>query len=347
MRTTLQAPDSHKRCFRTLLAALLLAALALPTVAASPAGDAEARLCSASARQQTRDPRILAAVALARTQHALFGGQTVDRRGAIIAVGFHEAEHDRPPGESTPTWQRVADFWQALDAELPASFRAPDGAMVRIAPLRDLLAAPAAGAPGSGPDAAQRRALDSALLRAAIVDQPWSAVFISFLMKSAGFERDEFAFSDSHADYVDQALLATSAEARGEPTGAGWRACDIARTPPRPGDLVCHTREKAAAVSTLPALRERLALRRAQPHGNGVPMHCDLVTRADQGGDAKLETIGGNVAQSVSLRLMTLNAGKTLSRSHFGAAEPSHCALPPCRQNLSRKPWVVLLQSRR
>ena len=38
------------------------------------------------------DSRIREAIAHARTQHALFGGQLIDRAGGIVAVGFHEAE---------------------------------------------------------------------------------------------------------------------------------------------------------------------------------------------------------------------------------------------------------------
>jgi hypothetical protein len=87
-----------------------------------------------------------------------------------------------------------------------------------------------------------------------------------------------------------------------------------------------------------------------RPAGQAFPMHCDLVVRSDAAGDAKLESIGGNVVNSVTLSRMTLNAGKVLSDVYItGAAPQLHCARagPPCRENLSRRPWVVVLQFRR
>lgn len=334
--------DAGRIRLSALLAGALVAAAAAPTAAAT----ARDQLCSAGAREPARDPRIHEAVRLARQQHALFGGQWIDRRGRLAAVGYHEAEFDRLPSETVPTWERVAGFWHSLGPELPPSFRSPDGSTVRLAPLREWLGRREAPSPGGSFDEPQRRAIDSALLRTALVDQPWSAVFISFLLKSSGFTAAEFAFSDTHADYVDQAVLATAAETKGESTAAAYRACDLASTPPRAGDLVCHTREGAAAVRRLGPLAERLALRRVQPAGNGLPMHCDLVTRADAGGDAKLEAIGGNVVQSVTLRQLALDAGKRLSRTHFDPGQGPGCERAPCPQDLNRKPWVVLLQFR-
>jgi hypothetical protein len=76
-------------------------------------------------------------------------------------------------------------------------------------------------------------------------------------------------------------------------------------------------------------------------------MHCDLVASSDDNGDAKIETIGGNVFQSVTLRRMTLNAGKTLGRAYFQARRTPVCVhANSCGGNLSRNRWVVLLQFR-
>jgi hypothetical protein len=83
--------------------------------------------------------------------------------------------------------------------------------------------------------------------------------------------------------------------------------------------------------------------------GQGFPMHCDLVVRSDDGGDAKLETVGGNVVHSVTLTRMTLNANKVLSRAYFsGGTSRGDCPhlRPACRDHLSRRPWSVLLQFR-
>lgn len=79
-------------------------------------------------------------------------------------------------------------------------------------------------------------------------------------------------------------------------------------------------------------------------------MHCDLVVRADEGGDAKIESIGGNVVQSVTLSRMTLDAHKVLGAGYIArSAQGEGCGpgLRPCRPRLNRRPWVVLLQLRR
>jgi len=330
-------------------ALVLLAALCSPGCATDVTSAADtARLCAATARQPARDPRVARAVAEARKEHVLFGGQLINRAGALVRVGFHEAEFDRLPGETTPTWQRVAAFWTTLDSALPATFRSPEGGLVQI---RELLGRIDTDAYGVGADRLgqrQRRAVESALLRSALIDHPWSATFISHLMKTSGFGLQEFAFSDSHVDYVDQAVLASDAEARGGATDNAYRACDIATTPPRPGDLICHTRAGSSGIDQHAVLLQRLAQRRLLPWRLPIPMHCDIVTRADENGNAKLETIGGNVFQSVTLRRMTLDDRKTLSRRYFPAPAPRECARgnEGCADNLSRGSWVVLLQFR-
>lgn len=183
-----------------------------------------------------------------------------------------------------------------------------------------------------------------ALLRAAIVDTPWSAAFISHLMKTAGFSRAEFEFSDTHADYVRAALDTSAAEAEGRESTHAFRACDIATTHPRAGDLLCATRASTVGVVKLDALAAAIAVRAT---GQDFPMHCDLVVRSDEGGDAKVDVIGGNVIQSVTLTRMTLNAKKVLSDLYVTGAAP-RCArrAVPCPAHLGRRPWVVLLQFR-
>jgi hypothetical protein len=304
--------------------------------------------CLAGSAKPAREPRIRAAVARAREEHRLFGAQVVDRRGAMVKLGFHEAEFDRLATETTPTWKRVAQFWAVVGEDLPVTFRSATGSRVS----RKLLAERIAGlGGGNGPaalDPNERDAIQDALLRSALVDHPWSAVFISFLMKQSGFEQDEFEFSDSHVDYVDQAFLASAAEARGLTTRSAYRACDVVTTRPRAGDLICYTREDAAGIATFAALRRAIDMRRSASRANAIPMHCDVVTSADEGGNSKVETIGGNVVQSVTLRQMTLNARKTLSARYLQPHGARNCeARAGCSGHLSRKPWVVLLQYRR
>ncbi|NML47461.1 DUF2272 domain-containing protein [Ramlibacter sp. G-1-2-2] len=297
-----------------LAAALLCAGFSSPSVAASA--------CAATARHAPTDPRLQAAVAEARRQHQLFGGQAIARDGGMYRVGHYEAEWDRAPGESMATWQRVAAFWQSLSDADPPDLITSAGLVARSEALRAV------------PEASV--AIRESLLRAAIVDTPWSAAFISHVMKTAGFARTEFAFSDSHADYVQAAFAAGAEEAAGRPASYAFRACDVTTTTPRAGDLLCATRANTADVKRFDALAAALA---ARAPGQPFPMHCDLVVRSDAGGDAKVETIGGNVIQSVTLSRMTLNANKVLGAAYFTRPGPQ-------REHLGRRPWVVVLQAR-
>lgn len=319
---------------QAMAAALLcaFAALAPDAAAAHPA-------CAATAARAPLDPRIGRAIEEARREHRLFGGQTIERNGGLFRLGSQEAEWSRPQGEPIPAWERVATFWRALaDPETPV-LTTSVGRIGRSEATQAIAAAAPAGARAEA-------AVREALLRAAIVDTPWSAAFISHLMKQAGFSGAEFAFSDSHVDYVRAAIETSAAEAAGRPASHAFRACDVATTRPRAGDLLCATRGSTAGTASFAALPAALAQRAA---GQGFPMHCDLVVRADEGGDAKLETIGGNVANSVTLSRMTLNARKVLSSAHVaGAAPRADCARQrqACRGHLSRRPWVVVLQFR-
>jgi hypothetical protein len=162
------------------------------------------------------DARIQSVIAEARSQHQLFGGQTIERHGGIFRMGHHEAEWSRPPGESTPTWERVATFWRSL----------PESGEPRLMTSLGWVARSEAERMASAANEPERVevATREALLRAAIVDTPWSAAFISYLMKTAGFSRAEFAFSDTHADYVRAALDTSAAEAEGREATHAFRA---------------------------------------------------------------------------------------------------------------------------
>jgi hypothetical protein len=317
--------------------AALAALLCLFAVVPAQGAAAGASACAATARQASGDARIHSAIDEARRQHRLFGGQVIERNGGLFHVGYHEAEWDRLPGESVPAWEHVATFWRALSPSDPPDLITSAGLVARSQAMTA-----AAAADGTRAEVAVREAL----LRAAIVDTPWSAAFISYLMKTAGFSRTEFAFSDSHADYVQAAFAASDAEAAGQDTGSAFRACDVAITPPRAGDLLCATRVSTSRITRFPELAAAL---RARAPGEDFPMHCDLVVRSDEGGDAKIETIGGNVVQSVTLSRMTLNANKVLGEGYIARSVPGERCGPgllPCRERLNRRPWVVLLQLR-
>lgn len=104
--------------------------------------------------------------------------------------------------------------------------------------------------------------------------RPWSAAFITWLARSAGFTREQFPDTVLHWDYIERFL-----------SGGGnstFVALDPDRQPPRTGDLVCNARGMTVTFATL---------RRGH-------YHCELVVAAKPGA---VETIGGNVGDVVAL----------------------------------------------
>jgi hypothetical protein len=114
--------------------------------------------------------------------------------------------------------------------------------------------------------------------------RPWSAAFIAWLARGAGYTRDAFPSTVLHWDYIEAALAGRSAFAARDPAGYA----------PRVGDLVCAPRGFAATFATL---------RRG-------PYHCDLVVALANG---TVEAIGGNVGDVVARSPLPLDeAGRLL-----------------------------------
>jgi len=115
----------------------------------------------------------------------------------------------------------------------------------------------------------------------------WSAVFISWIMRKAGLQNDQFLTGASHAEYVTDArdhLLRHTAFV-------------LERTPavPRPGDLICTARGADRFMSDPAEIRAGL-----------TPMHCDLVVELNPIRH-EVHAIGGNVQQSASMSIIELN----------------------------------------
>ncbi|MFT4266416.1 MAG: DUF2272 domain-containing protein [Xenophilus sp.] len=307
-------------------------------------------MCGATA-QRAAPPRALAFAAAAQDEHAAWGGQALDAEGRLLASGASEAEDTPRTGGAAP-WQRVIDYWHAVDPEarrLPYLVRYGALRPADRGRLREALAQ--AGSErlqglGVGPDqglsAQDLDALAAALDRVAVVDTPWSAAFVSWLARRAGLRADEFVFSEAHADYAGAAWAATLQEQAGQATPYALRVCDIVRTPPRVGDLVCQTRGADAGLDRFDTLGAVLAAR--PTGGTPVPMHCDVVTRVDaQGFDA----VGGNVLQSVTLRPLQFAPGtQQLDPSYLDSSGCTPGAPGCVDRHMSRQPWSLLLQWR-
>lgn len=131
---------------------------------------------------------------------------------------------------------------------------------------------------GEGFDAEQARYPDGSLL-------PWSAVFVSYLMKAAGVGSQQFPASQIHGDYFRAVL--------DRPGAYAFAALDAAEHVPAAGDLLCAPRGEG---NPRPAsLAQRAGLTR-QERNRPLPLHCDLVVEATPEG---VGAIGGNVNESL------------------------------------------------
>jgi peptidoglycan hydrolase-like protein with peptidoglycan-binding domain len=127
-------------------------------------------------------------------------------------------------------------------------------------------------------------------------DHPWSAAFISWVMKTAG-AGSAFKYSSAHSTYTRWAKdnrLGNSANP--------FKAYRISELAPQVGDIVCKRR--AGSGATYENIRP------------GMKTHCDIVTDVRPG---RLVTIGGNVSNSVSQTAPRTDAGGFLSDPNYFA----------------------------
>ena len=140
--------------------------------------------------------------------------------------------------------------------------------------------------------------------------QPWSAVFISYLMRSVGVDRAAFVPTDRHADYL-----------RAASESPQFDLLRVQDSPLAPGDLICAPRNASAEagwlrLQSLVELEDLSRLRAA---------HCDLVVSVDRG-QREGRLIGGNVEDSVAMTRISLTgegrAIRTIDRPFFVLVRP-------------------------
>jgi hypothetical protein len=121
---------------------------------------------------------------------------------------------------------------------------------------------------------------------------PWSAVFTSYVVRTAGAGPTAFAYSAAHQTYI---RAARQNRLSGNTTTSFWafRATEVA---PRVGDLVCASRNNSGATYD----------NIGDPQSRAT--HCDVVTEVQPG---RIRAIGGNVSQTVGEKwLRTLPDGR-------------------------------------
>jgi len=193
-----------------------------------------------------------AAVAIALREWRLFGAPVDDDTPGARPPRAPAEKPERQQG----LWQRIGEYWWE---GLP-----PDAPLAAATGIHDAHGTAIADDPG----------------------QPWSAAFISYVMRIAGAGA-RFPYSASHSTYINAAAAGT------DPI---LRAHAPETYAPVPGDLICHARGAARALRFTDL-----------PTPDPFTSHCDLVVQSAPG---QLGVIGGNVDDAVTLRhVPTTEAG--------------------------------------
>lgn len=124
---------------------------------------------------------------------------------------------------------------------------------------------------------------------------PWSAAFISYVMKKSGAGID-FKYSPAHSTYIRDAI----ANGLSRISNAKFVGHRISEYQPKPGDLICAPRAEAVGQVTF---------ENAVRFGP-FKSHCDIVVDVR---DLEIDVIGGNVSNSVTRNTVKTVDGKIVA----------------------------------
>lgn len=148
---------------------------------------------------------------------------------------------------------------------------------------------------------------------------PWSAAFVSWVMKRAGAGQ-AFAYSAAHANYVVSAKASRAGNQANR-----FKAYRISEAVPEPGDVICKGRGPGAV--TFDNVKA------------GIPTHGDIVVGREGN---ELLTIGGNVSNTVALRRVKVDASGRIADARFfailKAPEAYVAARPPAAPPVATAP---------
>jgi hypothetical protein len=121
---------------------------------------------------------------------------------------------------------------------------------------------------------------------------PWSAAFISYIIKDAAPIPDDFKYSAEHSEYI--------VNARGN--NKSWKAYSTkdSNIVLQIGDLLCYARNGDTPISV-----------DLKDFASNQSSHCDCVTEIDLGKSAK--AIGGNLGKTVAFSNINLNANGSVN----------------------------------
>ncbi len=208
------------------------------------------------------------------------------------------------------SWDAVYQFWAytGFDGVLTFPYDVvigPSGPKVLQANARQNIEAANAK---FGVGAPQARAISGAIKRSSVSTLPWSAVFVSSVMKQAGLTPAQFRPAAAHAGYIQAAV---EAYAQGRDAYA-YLPCDPSWVEPRPGDVICYSRNSSPVRSFTQVLNGLEAAK----GGFSYESHCDIVSQVARAPKHVVHSIGGNVGDTVTKTERTLTGGPiTTARS--------------------------------
>ncbi len=279
---------------RIVILCVLLSCLpALPARAADP--------CMRLAAPDAQDVRGRIAAA-ACEEHRLWYRPFIESDGRIGFVPVREGQRERL-ANGQPAWQRVIEYWRGSGL----LWQAGAGDCSQVDPV-------------------------SPTCRAFVLDTPWSAAFVSWVMQRAGLPA--FSGSSSHLGYVRRAYR--------EPLLNPYRVSSPGTGEVGVGDMLCSVR----GGNRIYGFGELASLLSGNEPGLG--MHCDIVVgKSVREGAWYAYLIGGNVLDSVTMRELPLSPGGRFAHLPMRSAGDPECT-PESRHvcDLNRQDWSVLLQLR-
>ena len=125
------------------------------------------------------------------------------------------------------------------------------------------------------------------------VGVPWSAVFVSWCVRTAGAGANDFAVNSQHSQYVYAAINQL-------PNSVGFVGRDVASYAPKVGDILQNNRSGQA-----------FDFARASTKKSYISHAAMVIEVGQDNAGAYLRTIGGNESDAVGMKEVRLNpAGK-------------------------------------
>ncbi len=244
--------------------------------------------------------------AIACRENALWYSPFIDANGRLASNTVSEAEGARLGDGVTPAWMRVVEYWRG------------SGLLSR---MQQFAGASDCNYVGGG-------GYSSPQCRAFVIDQPWSAAFVSWVMVQAGLPG--FDPSASHFGYVGDAFRGGTSP---------YRFADPDQVPATVGDLLCYVRSNATLLGF-----NGLSAFLARGGPGALNMHCDIVVSVQSG---MLSLVGGNVLQGVTMRLVPVNRNGLPWNLPRGTGSNTTCwPSNPDGCSFNRHDWSVLMKLR-